>query len=239
MSRKSRMQNAREAKDKRMKRIAAGGAVVLAAVLAFELPHYLSGNKSSTPPPATTTTPSTAVTGSGATAPGSAIAAVLPTNGSSKLPNSDVAPRRSKSQLVSFNEFAGKNPFVQQVTTPSAAPASSGSTPVTTTPSSGAITASAVSGSTRQSAARTLARVGSVTISVNGKLQFVRVGGSFPSANPLFRLVSVTNGLVRIGIANGSYASGAETVTLRAGRTLTLVDTADGIRYRLRLVSAS
>jgi len=44
---------------------------------------------------------------------------------------------------------------------------------------------------------------------------------------------------VRIGIANGSYSSGAHTVSLTLGRTLTLVDTADGIRYKIRLLSAS
>ena len=66
----------------------------------------------------------------------------------------------------------------------------------------------------------------------------MRVGASFPSANPLFRLVAVSHGVARIGIANGSYSSGARTVSLAVGRTMTLVDTADGIRYRLRLLPA-
>ena len=70
-------------------------------------------------------------------------------------------------------------------------------------------------------------------------VQRVRVGASFPSSNPLFRLVSVAHGVVRIGIANGSYSSGAQTVSLTAGRTLTLVDTADGIRYKIRLLASS
>jgi hypothetical protein len=76
-------------------------------------------------------------------------------------------------------------------------------------------------------------------ISVNGRPESVRLGASFPSSNPLFRLISVTNGVARIGIANGSYTSGAQTVSLATGRTLTLVDTADGIRYKLRLVSGA
>jgi hypothetical protein len=42
---------------------------------------------------------------------------------------------------------------------------------------------------------------------------------------------------VRIGIANGSYSSGAQTVSLSAGQSLTLVDTADGVRYKLTLIS--
>jgi hypothetical protein len=44
---------------------------------------------------------------------------------------------------------------------------------------------------------------------------------------------------VRIGIANGSYSSGAQTTSLTLGRSLTLVDTADGIRYKIRLLAAS
>jgi hypothetical protein len=84
---------------------------------------------------------------------------------------------------------------------------------------------------------RTLAATGAARIAVNGRVQVVRVGASFPSANPLFRLISVTNGVAKIGIAGGSYSSGANSVSLRTGRPLTLVDTADGIRYQIRLVS--
>jgi hypothetical protein len=89
------------------------------------------------------------------------------------------------------------------------------------------------------SVARTLAKTGAVTVSVNGTVQTVRVGASFPSSNPLFKLVAVAHGVVRIGIANGSYASGTQTVALTDGRTLTLVDTSDGVRYKLRLVSGA
>ena len=91
---------------------------------------------------------------------------------------------------------------------------------------------------THRHQSRTLALTGAARIAVNGRVQVVQVGANFPSANPLFRLVSVSGGTARIGIAGGSYSSGAKTVSLVAGRTLTLVDTADGIRYQLRLLSA-
>lgn len=74
---------------------------------------------------------------------------------------------------------------------------------------------------------------------MNGRSEVVRLGGSFPSTNPVFKLVSLANGAVNIGIASGSYTSGARTVKLSSGRSLTLVDTADGARYRLRLLSGS
>ena len=160
-------------------------------------------------------------------------AVVLPAGGA-KLTSSDLAPRRSKSELYSFSHFAGKDPFVQQVSASDITSSPSG----TSGASSGG-TSKRTSSPAQTTSARMLARTGVVTLQVNGKTQSVRVGGSFPSSNPLFKLVSVSRGLVRIGIASGSYQSGAQTVSLASGRTLTLVDTADGVRYRIRLLSAS
>ena len=55
--------------------------------------------------------------------------------------------------------------------------------------------------------------------------------------NPVFRLVSLSRGSANIGIANGSYTSGAQTIRLSNGRPVTLVDTADGVRYTVRLIA--
>jgi hypothetical protein len=254
MSRKQkRMENLRAAKDKRMKKVAVGGAVLLVAVLAFEVgPHVFGGSKSAAPASTTTTTaatgaPSTTApaTAPTATPPGTPVAAGAPTTASTKLPNSDVAPAHSKSQLYSFSNFSGKNPFIQQVsattgsTSGTSTSGSSGSSGSSSSTQSNNVTqaASVTHQSTGKSESRALAKVGAATISVNGTRQTVQVGASFPSSNPLFRLVSVSHGVVRVGIASGSYASGAPTVSLVTGRTMTLVDTADGVHYQLRLLS--
>jgi hypothetical protein len=241
MNRKQkRMENLREAKDKKMKKVAAGLMVVLAIVLAFEVPSLLkgSGGSSSTPPAATTTAststaPPTSVVPA-STPPGTAAAAVTPVT-SSHLPNSNTLPRVGKSQLFSFSHFAAKDPFVQQVVDATQGlPDQSGQNASGQPTQTG--TAAAVK-LHRQQPTRTLAVRGAARIAVNGRVQVVRAGTSFPSANPLFRLVSVSNnGVARIGIATGTYSSGARTVSLVPGRTLTLVDTADGIRYQLRLL---
>lgn len=244
MTRKKRAQNARAAKDARMKKVAIGLSVVLVAVLAFEVPKLMhSGGSSSTPPAATTTADaSTAATGPPVTtATGTPTAAATP-SASTKLPNSDDAPQASKSELDSFTHFTGKDPFDQQVTNaPSTSTSSSSSS---SQPASGTLSANVSSGSSAgnghvQHPSRTLAATGAARISVNGRVQVVRVGASFPSANPLFRLVGLVHGGVKIGIANGSYSSGAQTVSLTPARTVTLVDTADGVRYKIRLLSAS
>ena len=237
--RQKRLQDMRESKERRMKIVAIGGAVVLAALLAWELPHYLGGKKSAAPAvttSATTTTPGSPAPGTTTPAPGTAGAPAVDPTASTKLPNSDVAPRRTKSQLANFSTFRAGDPFVPQIsaTTPSA-DGSAGAAPAANpaAPSLGGVSTV----SARQTSVRTLARAGSVTIAVNGKTEVVRVGGSFPSSNPVFKLVSVARGAANIGIANGSYTSGAHTVRLASGRTLTLVDTADGVRYSLRLLS--
>ena len=240
MSRRtSRLQNLRAKKDRRMKIVAIGGAVVLVALLAWELPHFLGG--SSSPSAAATTsasvTPGSATTGAtttpGATASGTAVSATAHT----KLPNSDAVPTRTKSQLYSFDMFAGKDPFVQQVSAQTAtAGLTSGGGATSGPPAAGL---GGGGGAAQTTSARTLATSGVATIQVNGKNEVVRIGASFPSANPVFRLVSLASGVANIGIANGSYTSGAQTIRLSRGQLLTLVDTADGIRYKLRLASAS
>jgi hypothetical protein len=239
------MKDVREAKDKRAKKLAIGGAVLLAVVMAFEVPKVLNhgGGGSSAPPAATTTTaagaPTAPATTPATTPPGTAAAAVLPTtSGSTKL-QAEQAPKRSKSQLYTFSRFAGKDPFVQQVTDLAAGqPDAATTAAVTHSAASAPATAAPASSSAPQaSPARTLAKSGAVTISVNGKIQTVRIGASFPSSNPVFRLVSVVRGMAKVGIANGSYASGTQTVALAAGKTLTLVDTSTGAHYKLRLVA--
>jgi hypothetical protein len=236
------MKDIREAKDKRAKKLAVGAAVLLAVVLAFEVPKVLKhgGGSSSAPPAATTTAAAGAPTAPATTAPGAAAAAVLPTStGSTKLPDSEQAPKASKSQLYTFNRFAGKDPFVQQVTDLTAGQPDAQTTAAVThsAAASPATAAPTTSSAPQASTARTLAKSGAVTISVNGKIQTVRIGASFPSSNPLFRLVSVARGAAKVGIANGSLASGTQTVALTAGKTLTLVDTSTGAHYKLRLVA--
>lgn len=241
MSRKKTMKSVREAKDRRAKKLAIGGGIVLALVLAWEIPHFLGGKKSAAPAPATTsavapagsTTPGT--TTPATTTPGVPVVAPTPT-APTKLTNSDLPPSNSKEQLSSFSTFASKDPFDQQVTANSGITASgtgsgSGSAPASTAPptSSGPVVTSA----------RTLAHSGAVILMVNGKRESVRVGASFPSSNPTFRLVSLSRAGARIGIANGSYASGAQTILLRPNSTVTLVDSTNGVRYRLRLALGS
>ena len=255
-SRKNRHTEMRAAKQRRQKKIAIGGAVLLVVVLAIQVPRMMNGGGSSAPATAAAATGAAtstgaadgAATGTMDPAVGAASPAAGSTTAHTKLPDSDVAPPRLRSQLASFELFDSKDPFVQQVSSgppPTAAvstapPASStssasGGTAAPTTPPS-----STTAPTTQQPVTvRTLAHKLGAVIEVNGTSERVSVDQAFPSSNPTFKLVSLANGVAMIGIAGGAYASGAQTATLQQGATLTLVDTSSGLRYKVRLVSTS
>ena len=73
-------------------------------------------------------------------------------------------------------------------------------------------------------------------ISVNGTSESVTTGSNFPAASPAFQLVALSGSTAKVAVAGGSYASGAQTVTLKVNTPVTLVNTADGTRYTLILL---
>lgn len=80
---------------------------------------------------------------------------------------------------------------------------------------------------------------GSVALKIGGACQVVPLGGTFPKGTDIFRIESIgKDGSIKISVNGGTYESGAATVTLKKGSTLTLLNTADGARYILKLVSA-
>jgi hypothetical protein len=79
----------------------------------------------------------------------------------------------------------------------------------------------------------------SAKIEVNGVAEDVTIGDAFPKAQPLFRLVSIKDGVARVGISGGTLQGSTQTVPLVQGKTLTLMNTADGMRYVLKLVSVA
>jgi hypothetical protein len=231
-------------KEKRQKIIAIVGAVLLLGILAFELPSVMKrmhkkgiaaacnsacpGASASASPP-TGTTPSLAaptLAGSGQTT------TTTPLASADGVTSGDSTPAVQPGQLASFSLFKSKDPFAQQlyggssVSTGSGAGASSG-------PSGGSSPSSGGSAPTVPSGSQPTP--GSAVISVNGTLVSVTVGGDFPSDQPMFHLVSLSAHSAQISIVGGSYASGAPTVTLHENKPVTLMNTADGTRYKLVL----
>jgi hypothetical protein len=227
-----------KAKQKKQKIIAAVLGVVLLGVMAFEVPKVMKMMKTPPPPVASTTT----------TTPTGTPTLAAPTLGGAEQPPATTGSAGSLAatppttvqdgQLASFSRFASKDPFAQQLSDSS----SSSPSPASSGGPSGGSSGGSTSGSSGSTVPGNAPAPGSAVISVNGTLYSVATKTDFPqptSANsnvaPVFHLVSVTAHTAKISIAGGSYATGAQTVTLRENKPVTLMNTADGTRYTLIL----
>ena len=229
-----------KAKAKKQKIYAAIGGVILLGVLAFQVPRTMKmlnqqgvdSSASSSAPTTTTTTP-TGVGGSTAT--------VVSASGGDGLTDPDAVPAPQSGQLLAFGRFRTKDPFVQQLDPTCSegdTSCSSSSSATPTTPTGAKTVAAAPSGGAPKTSAPSRAAVPTrAVISVNGVSQWVSLNESFPTADPAFTLVSLTRTTAKITIAGGSFESGRPAVTLKKSKPLTLMNTADGTRYVLRLLS--
>jgi hypothetical protein len=239
-----------KAKQKKQKIVLAVLGVIFVAVLGFQGPRtwkqlHPPPTQSSSSSSSSSTTTTTAGTPSLAapTLSGSQTPSATTTPGSSLASSS--APVVADGQLSSFSLFASKDPFAQQLSEKSGSSGSSGSSGGSTAGSgkggeSAGSGSGSGSGSGRGSASAPTP--GTAVISVNGMLYTVAVGSDFPEASatdpsivPLFHLISLTAHTAKISIVGGSYSSGAAAVTLRENKAVTLMNTADGTRYKLIL----
>jgi hypothetical protein len=237
-----------KAKAKKQKIYAAVGGVLLLGLLAFQVPRTM---KMLHPPNAGTTAataPATSTRTSGPIAApslsGGNATAVSAPGDAGGLVDPDAVPVPQSGQLLAFGLFRTKDPFAQQLseacgagTCPKAAPATGkpAKTP-SSGPSRGVSTPAAPPTKTAPPPAAALT---TAVILVNGESESIAVGGQFPAADPAFTLVSLTATRARVGIAGGSFENGSKAVTLKKNKPLTLMNTADGMRYVLRLVSIS
>jgi hypothetical protein len=255
MARKSK-QDVAKAKAAKQKKIAIGGGILLLALLAYQGPKVMKMMNQKPKPPivsAVTTTPGS--TSAAPTDPNSLTAPTLggtptaaaPTTGTDVgSPDlvSAVPVSPDPGQLEAFNRLATKDPFAEQVSA-SGAPAGSGSgsgskgstkaPPASTTPVP-----------TQPTPTPPAPAPSSATISLNGEQLSVSVGTDFPQSGAtfnrvgaIFHLVSLTAKSAKISIVGGSYADGANTITLTMSKPLTLQNTADGTRYVLILEPAA
>jgi hypothetical protein len=239
-----------KAKAKRQKIIAGVGAVLLLALLAFQVPRTMKmlnqkapeqpvpvAAPSSVPTSDPSALPTLGGTGGGATAPAGG-------GGGGTLISSDTAPSPQAGQLVAFGRFESKDPFKQQID-PNALQGSSSSSGSGS--KSGGSSSSSTGGKPSPDGGGVVDQggskgspsvpAGSALISVNGVQETVALKASFPKDEPVFVLVSLKGGEARIAIAGGAFASGAATISLKQGKALTLQNTADGTRYELLLVA--
>lgn len=175
-------------------------------------------------------------------------------------------PRAATSQLASFTLFESKDPFVQQVSDESATAGSpneeAGVTVSGGAPTDGADKANgggasggagaapgvapgvdpgtgssggSSSGGSGPGSAVTSDPLAFATMMVNGNPEQLETERTFPEDDDVFVLVGVKQKAVQIGVAGGSF-EGGKPVTLKLGKKMTLVNSATGARYVLKLV---
>jgi hypothetical protein len=214
---------ARERKQKIF--VVVGGIFMVVVLVFFTLPKVLSSGGSSTPSATPTETTSTL--------PGQVVTPTTP-GGSTPTSSRTPAALATTPKLTSFTLFKPKDPFVQQVKTENGVESAGAPGAVAGKGPGGA------KGKTPTTKFSTGNEAESETIvTVNGERQVLQPGMKFPSADPLFVLVAEKPGAksVVVGIAGGAYSGGAKTTTLKVGKTVTLVNTTTGARYKISLVS--
>lgn len=236
-------------KARKQKIIAIAGGVVLLGLAAIQGPKLL---KQLNPPapkqaaaavtPAAPTSPAAAAAPSGAPAVPAGRYTSTAVLAGVTLPGGTLVAHAEDGKLTSFSLFEPKDPFVPQVSdtpaapTPPAAGTAAGGSPFApgtpTTPAAGNVgTAPA------DTPAVAPAKPAFATIEVNGKAQQLTLKDVFPKDTPTFVLVALTRSAAKIGVAGGAFSSG-KTLPLKLGKQVTLVDTATGVRYALKLVYA-
>jgi hypothetical protein len=242
------------AKDKaaKQKKIAIGLVCVLALAVAYAVNTMMgmSGGGAASKPqavdPATaaSTTPVATVASPVPVAPSlagspvvtdpAAAAAGSTSAGSTQL-LAAVSPPADAGQLQSFSQFTSRDPFAGGSGSASASGGSGSGTKSGGSSGSGSGSAPVVP------PAPPNPPPSSAVISVNGLSESVSTNGIFPTTstvattNGLFELVSLTAKTATVSVVGGSYASGSQTLKLTVGKSVTLVNTADGTRYTLLL----
>jgi hypothetical protein len=231
----------KEAKAARQKKILIGGGILFVLLLVYQVPRTMKMLNPSAPAqtaaPAATTSTATTPTG---TPPAVPVGRAVLT--------AQLAPAAREGQLsVLSASFKSKDPFRQVIKDGGSSPSASSASPeksatdklkLKVVPSTPAAIASP-SAPAAPAAKKVVLPFLSAMISVNGVKEGVNVTVDFPVATPVFHLVSLTKKTAKISVAGGSLANGDPTLILRRGKPLTLVNTADGTRYRLVLVSTS
>jgi hypothetical protein len=136
------------------------------------------------------------------------------------LADTDVPPEATPEKLISFSRFTGRDPFLSPYPDSGAAP--SPSTPAPTTPAPGG------SGEEEQEL--------TALLEVNGVSQTVSVGEEFPASDPTFTLVALSLEGATIGVVQGMFEGGEETIEIEVGEEVTLVAAPESTQYVVKLV---
>lgn len=219
---------------------------VFIAVVAWQGPKTLKQlrgeQEAAVPAAATATTPAvtTPAPASGETPAAASDPTAVAAAAETTLPDTDEPTPPDEGQIIGFSRFSATDPFVQLVDENTTSTADEAQTPTPTTTTAGTSTpppSAETPPSTTPVAPPVTAS--SATVSVNGRVQVLVVGDTFPQSDPAFTLVSISAEAIEIGLADGQFSDGQSTITIRKGESVTLVSQPDGARFTIRFVTAN
>jgi hypothetical protein len=245
-----------EAKQRKQKIILAVLGVAFLGLAVLQGPKLLDQLNGSSTPAATSdttsttdtsttgtsTTPTTGTTPSTGTSAGSVTTVTAPAGTPRAVlvgvdVTSGAQPVPGPGQLKTFSLFESKDPFVQSLPDPDAAKQAAGGgggAAPAAVPGQAAPAAGAQGGGTGTGTGAT-GELTFATIAVNGDSESVELTKKFPKQDKMFVLVGLKQKTAKIAVAGGAFTEG-QTVTLKMGDSLTLLNTATGARYTLRLL---
>jgi hypothetical protein len=238
-----------EAKQRKQKIMLGALGVVLLGLLVLQGPKLLDQLNGSSTPAATatdtTSTTDTTATTTGTPSTGTSAGSVTTVAAPAGTPRAvlvgiDVTggaqPVPGPGQLKTFSLFEPKDPFVQALPDPETQAAGGGGAAAApkAVPGQAAPTGAQGGGAGTGDGAGA-SELAFATIAVNGDAEGVQVTKRFPKQDKMFVLVSLKQKTAKIAVAGGAFTEG-QTVTLKMGDSLTLLNTATGARYTLRLL---
>lgn len=258
---RARRITAAQLKDRRNKKIAAALLVVFIGVCVVQVPKLmkqLNPKTTAVAPPAATTPPPSGTPSSGATSATPASASTLTAaapgqlHAFARLPLKD--PFKSLVSATPPATSAPKATAPAPKPTPKPQPKLAGGCSIVINNNVEALVCSKkkpvkAGKASQQQPAQQQPATGTVpfkaappppnaaVVKINGLRQVVFVGDGFPRANPLFKLVSLGDKTIRVGVLSGSFTSGLPTIKLAKGKRVTLANEVDGSRYVIKLVA--
>ena len=244
-------------KEARQKKVLIGLVPLLLLLMVWQGPGMLSAfsGGNAAPPPVLPPEGSTDTTGTGdgagtaldpATgAPPTAAAPRKSAAGGPPVPASRPQTRDTRGpgpgQLVSFDRFLGKDPFRPQVvpteTTGGGGVGAGGGDGDGGAGKGGGGASPPGGGGTPPPAPPPPSTYEAAVIEVNGQQQTVAKRGTFPSFDPVFRLLAIRRASIEFGLVSGEFTAGQNRIVVRAGESVTLVSQPDGQRFVVRLVA--
>jgi hypothetical protein len=146
----------------------------------------------------------------------------------------DELPASGAAKLVSFSRFTGRSPFPlhsERVGTPDDGSGGTGGT--------GGTGGSGGSGGGGGSGGDDDENLSSATLEVNGATEIVSRGEEFPSVDPVFTLVAITDEGVTIGVVQGMFENGESTMDIALGERVVLVAAPQTTQYTVELLDVS